>query len=53
MPNERQKTVPKRALFDCDRIYFFGLNPQYGNDQHGGKQTNIDAMTIAAIALEI
>ena len=28
------------------------MNPQYENDQHGGKQANIDAMTVAAIAFE-
>jgi len=51
-PNENQKTVPKRALYDCDCMYFFGLNPRYENDQHGGKQANIEAMTVAAIAFE-
>ena len=51
-PNENQKTVPKRALYDCDCMYFFGLNPRYENDQHGGKQANIEAMIVAAIAFE-
>ena len=54
MADEKQgKSVPKRALlFDCGCHYFFGLNPVMVNDGHGGKQANIDAMTVAAIAFD-
>eukprot|EP00956_Cyclotella_meneghiniana_P034407 scaffold104587_cov44-Cyclotella_meneghiniana.AAC.3 len=50
MADEESKSVPKRALFDCGCHYFFGLNPVMVNDGHGGRQANIDAMTLAAIA---
>lgn len=38
MADEKGKSVPKRALFDCGCHYFFGLNPVMVNDGHGGSK---------------